>query len=246
MKIKDIVKPFVPKSLIRARRAYLMTEPIAERTCNICGFHGWFGLNGRPPRIDARCPQCGSLERHRLLMLAMSDGRIDLQIDDERDEVLHFAAEPILEKIFRKRFKHYKTADLYFAADLKLNIEEIDAPDGTFKLIIANHVLEHVDDQKASAEIARVMTDDGYFIAMVPLIEGWDTSYENPDAKSVPDRYLHFGQGDHVRYYGRDFRERMQRNGLKLVSEITAQGQEVIDHSLLRGEKVFLFRKKTD
>jgi predicted Zn-ribbon and HTH transcriptional regulator len=40
-------------------------QGVYPRECSCCGFHGKFKACGRPPRYDARCPQCGSLERHR-------------------------------------------------------------------------------------------------------------------------------------------------------------------------------------
>ena len=38
---------------------------VTPRTCPICGYHGLFQVFGTPPRYDARCGGCGSLERHR-------------------------------------------------------------------------------------------------------------------------------------------------------------------------------------
>lgn len=245
--VKRLAKTLVPlKARVwvanyLARRETL--KPIAPRKCPLCDFEGWFDRFGRPPRLDALCPRCGSLERHRLLHLAMERGEIDEGIDRNSDEVLHFAAEPQLERIFRKQFINYKTADLFEKADLKINLEAIDLPDGKYRLIIANHVLEHVDDFRAASEIARILSDDGIFVAMVPIVEGWDESYENGKISDEAGRWLHFGQGDHVRYYGRDFRERIERGGLKLKREITATEPDVATYGLTRGEKVFVFGK---
>jgi SAM-dependent methyltransferase len=245
MKLKKFLIPFVPSILFRIRET-LSPKPLAKRTCNICGFEGYFDIFGRPARLDAQCPKCKSLERHRLLMLAWENGRISFDIDPKVDEVLHFAAEAILEKIFREKYKNYKTADLFNDADLKIDLENIDLPDNKYKLVIASHVLEHVDDKKAASELSRIITNDGIVIAMVPIVEGWDKTYENPQITSEKDRDIHFGQGDHVRYYGRDFRDRMQIDGLKLICGITAEGKDVIDFGLLRGEKVFVFAKFID
>ena len=246
--LKKILKFFIPGSILKLRSTYLSTrlslKPIAKRTCNICNFEGWFDRFGIPPRLDAQCPKCASLERHRLLMLTLSKNSINLDINEKTDHVLHFAAEPILEKIFRKKYKNYKTADLYNNADLKLNLEEMTLPNDTYKLIIANHVLEHVNnDKKAASELSRILTKDGILIVMVPIIEGWNKTYENPQITSDEERTIHFGQRDHVRCYGRDFRERIKSGGLKLAYEITAEGQNVINFGLLRGEKVFVFTK---
>jgi len=127
------------------------------------------------------------------------------------EPILHFAPESILENEFRKIYADYRTADCYSRADLFLDIENIDLDSKTIKIVICNHVLEHVDDQKALSEIARVLTTDGILVCSVPLIEGWDRTYENADVKSAFERELHFGQHDHIRYYGRDFRDRLKK-----------------------------------
>lgn len=110
-------------------------------------------------------------------------------------------------------------------------------------LIIANHVLEHVDDAKATKELSRILRPNGILLCMAPIIEGWLTTYEKPDIATDEKRMLHFGQEDHVRFYGRDFRDRISKGGLSLSEEITAQGEDVIRHGLVRGEKVFVFHK---
>src|SRR3954470_19269957 len=40
-----------------------------RRLCPLCGHEGIMIGVGHPPRWDARCAQCGSRERHRLLWL---------------------------------------------------------------------------------------------------------------------------------------------------------------------------------
>lgn len=217
-------------------------RPIAERICCICGYQGFFGIAGSPPRIDIRCPKCYSKERHRLLWLALERNLIadEIAVDDK---VIHFAPEQGLEKRLRERWNNYSTADIKQTADLILNIEDINLPDSSVKLVIANHVLEHVDDLRSASEISRILRKDGLLICMVPIIEGWDTTYENEDIDTKHGRLLHFGQKDHVRFYGRDFKDRIERGGLKLEREVTAKGEDVVKYALRRGEKVFVFSK---
>jgi hypothetical protein len=52
----------------------------------------------------------------------------------------------------------------------------------------------------------------------------------------------HYGQSDHVRYYGADVRDRIRAAGFKL-SEFTAEGEDVLTYGLQRGEKVFVATK---
>lgn len=143
----------------------------------------------------------------------------------------------------KKLDRDYQTADLFNAADLTLDIEKIDCKSGHFKTVIANHVLEHVDDKIALWEINRILKSGGILIASVPIIEGWDKSYENTQITSPKDRDLHFGQPDHCRFYGRDFRDRVVESGF-FCREVTAFGSEVVRYSLIPGEKIFVCTKK--
>src|SRR5580658_5242286 len=57
--------------------------------CACCDYYGKFGFFGEDCRPGARCPRCGSLERHRMFALAVSRGVIDFT----GKRVLHFAAD---------------------------------------------------------------------------------------------------------------------------------------------------------
>lgn len=175
-------------------------------------------------------------------MLAITRGEIKNFLKSDA-KVLHFAPEAILKTKFREHFSNYITADLFADADLVLNLENIDLEDDQYDLIIANHVLEHVDDRKAASELRRILRSGGVFVCQVPIIEGWDSTYENDEITSERLRWIHFGQGDHVRYYGSDFRERFCTAGFKLDKEFTSEGSDVIRYGLNRGEKVFVFEK---
>ncbi|MDC0653356.1 class I SAM-dependent methyltransferase [Planktomarina temperata] len=243
--LKNIVKKILPYK-VNAKISHLRyiddrLRPFSQRLCNICGYRGFFKVMGRPIRIDAKCPKCMSLERHRLLKLSIDNGEI-VEFGDPDKSILHFAPEATLEKIFRENFTTYATADLFEPADMCLNIEKIEIDDASFDIVIANHVLEHVDDDLASREVRRILRPGGIFICQVPIIEGWSKTYEPEKLLNDADRWLHFGQGDHVRFYGRDFRDRIQESGLILDQEITAWGEDVVKYGLLRGEKIFVFK----
>ncbi len=176
-------------------------------------------------------------------MLAISRDEIKSFLN-KNASILHFAPEKIIEKIFRKKFIYYKTADLFKKADLVINIENICILDEQYDIIVANHVLEHVNDRKASAELSRILKHGGVLVCQVPIVEGWAFTYENESISSEDGRWSHFGQGDHVRFYGADFRERICEGGFELIKEYTSQGLDVIKYGLLRGEKIFIFKKK--
>jgi hypothetical protein len=79
-------------------------------------------------------------------------------------------------------------------------------------------------------------------ITTIPLIEGWDETYENKDIVSPKDRELYFGQFDHVRYFGRDFRDRVKSAEFTL-QEFVGSNDECVRYGLIRGERVFVARR---
>lgn len=211
-----------------------------KRECTICGFSGWFLSNGHPPRYDVRCPKCFSNERHRLLKLIL--GRHD--VVKSSDAVLHFAPEKSLRQEINHLAGTYHTADITPGrADTIINIEEPDIEDECYDVVICNHVLEHVDDTKALAQLFRILRHGGRLIAMFPIIEGWDETYENDSIHCEKERVLHFGQEDHVRFYGNDVRDRIRGAGFSLT-EYTSVEPDVMRYGLQRGEKVFVGLKK--
>jgi SAM-dependent methyltransferase len=209
------------------------------RECPICGYHGKFKAFGHPPRYNAECPDCRCLERHRLFYLAVQR----LQLLSARQSVLHFAPEEVIGQIVRQYDVSYLTADIMAGrASLVLDIQRIALPDRALDLVIVNHVLEHVDDVAALSELYRILKPGGRVIASVPIVEGWDETYENPGVADEIGRDTHFGQSDHVRYYGRDFRNRITSAGFAL-QEFTVGGAESVRYSLLRGERIFIGTK---
>ena len=209
-----------------------------RRDCPICGYSGTFGAAGMPTRLGAICPRCRSGERQRLLYLAIER----LQFLADVRSLLHFAPENCLTKTIKKYVADYKTADLVPGkASMVLNIEKIDLPDRSFDAVIAMHVLEHVDDRAALREIRRVLVPGGMFIAAVPIIEAWATTYENPAVVSKRDRTLHFGADGHRRWYGKDFRDRLKEAGFT-VEEFVGDGSETVKYGLVRGDTIFICR----
>jgi SAM-dependent methyltransferase len=210
-----------------------------KRVCSICRYEGYFRPFGSPPRKDARCPNCGALERHRLLKLWLDQHGEEIV----GREVLHFAPEEAMSALFRGLACKYTSADIEEGrADTVLNIEAIELGDQTHGCIVCSHILEHVDDRKALREMRRVLRPGGIAIIMLPLVEGWSRTYENPSITTPQQRRHHFGQEDHVRYYGADVRDRIRDAGFEL-EEFTAEEPEVSTYALLRGEKIFTARR---
>lgn len=224
------------KFLLRSVRRSLGKFP---RECPLCGYHGRFLGYGYPYTCDIYCPKCGSLERHRLLCLAAREQRYFAGRD-----VLHFAPEAAVRRLVLEQMpKSYITADLFAKdVDRREDIEALTIPDNSFDVVICLHVLEHVDDRAAIGELYRVLRPGGLLIAMFPIVEGWDETYEQPSIRSPHDRLLHFGQHDHARFFGSDVRMRLSTPGFD-VKEYTAVEPHVSRYGLARGEKVFLCRR---
>ncbi|MBE1237971.1 methyltransferase domain-containing protein [Phaeovibrio sulfidiphilus] len=239
MGIKHIIKPFIPSCLISMRRRLRETRPAFERTCPVCGYHGYFEAAGKPLRLDARCPKCGSMERHRLFWLWYTT-----HADQIRGPVLHFAPEACLRSRLKDACPDYRTADLFERdVDLALNIEDTGLETGSLNTIVCNHVLEHVDDRKALRELCRILSDDGLLICSVPIVESWSRTWEQDSVTTAAGRELQFGQADHLRIYGHDFRDRLREAGFGDVREVIAQGWDVGTYGLVRGDVLFLCRK---
>jgi SAM-dependent methyltransferase len=214
------------------------------RECSVCGYKGRFFAYANPLalgiNIDSLCPRCLSHERHRLLVLS----------DREKNfftgkEILHFAPELGLIKYVQSRKPgRYVTCEFGGrGADLDINVEKIDLGDESFNLVICCHILEHVDDSLAIPELFRILRRGGTLIAMTPVIEGWQKTFEDrAKQNTTDDRILYFNQHDHVRFFGHDLRDRLSRAGFE-IEEYTAVEPDVSRYGLIRGEKVFLCRK---
>lgn len=223
----------------QAKLAVVSHVKAPEAECPICGFTGKFLGFGDPVRTAAQCRKCWSLERHRLLSLVIQRGAVSLRNRD----VLNFTADHSVGTLAADsrtyRTSNYPTAS---GGDFAFNIEQIDLPDESYDVVICSHVLEHVNDRMAFAEVYRILRPGGQFVFMIPIVEGWSETYENPAIVSEQARHIHFGQFDHVRYYGSDVRQRAAAAGFQ-VSEYCGSPADCIKYGLMRGEKVFIATK---
>ena len=198
------------------------------------------------PRPNARCPQCGSKKRHRLLWLYLRD-RTNLFTD--RLRVLHFAPE----KCFRKAFSalpnlDYVTADLHPGkVMLAIDITAIPPTAGSFDVILCSHVLEHVpDDRQAMREVFRVLNPGGWAIFMIPGETDRAETFEDPRVVTPEERERLFKQHDHVRIYGRDFGQRLEQAGFTISAERYAEelGEPaIVKYGLKRKHEIYFCTK---
>jgi SAM-dependent methyltransferase len=180
-----------------------------------------FAPYGNPPREGAECPYCGSLERHRLVWQYFS--KMTNLFDGTSKKMLHVAPERCIEKKLRNRLgEGYITADLFNPrAMVKMDITDIQYPDGYFDVIYCSHVLEHVvEDKKAIGEFYRVLKQEGWAILVVPI--NADRTIEDPSITDPAERLRVFGQAEHVRRYGPDFVDRLRQAQFKVrVSRVS-------------------------
>jgi SAM-dependent methyltransferase len=218
-------------------------------TCPVCGKHfrkflPYGRINARP---NALCPNCLSLERHRLIWLYLQQ---NTEFFKRPMNVLHIAPEPCFIQRFEKQHGiGYITADIESPlAKVKMDIHRIPFEDNHFDIVLCNHVLEHVnDDIRAMREICRVLKPGGFSIMQVPFFSPVpDITYEDPDITNPRQRERIFGQNDHVRKYGRDYASRIERAGLKAIRDDFADtlGEETRQrYGLVKGEVLYGGRK---
>jgi SAM-dependent methyltransferase len=205
------------------------------RECNICGYRGFFGPAGWMPRLDCECKQCHSVERSRLLRhwFDLHPGLL------EKSRVLHFAPEVGIGDWVRRVAQHYQSGDIIRGrADLALNVEAIDLPAASVDVVICSHVIDYVDEARAMRELMRILRPGGVLLMMMAVIEGWSSTYSDPNLKTSEERMLHYGAPGRLRLYGADFGDAIKQYGFE-VDEYAAREPEVSRYSILRGEKVF-------
>ena len=187
------------------------------------------------------CPICFSNQRSRLLHAFLTRTAPIAS----GSTILHVAPELSLYRyVFRPR------ADIrYVPADLsperyteipgiqKLDMTSAPFPDQAFDLILCNHVLEHIpDDRKAMREIRRLLKPGGIALLQVPLGMRLAQTLEDPWVIDPEERERRFGQFDHVRIYEeRDYLARLQDAGFQ-VDLLTAEevaGQDGVERYAL-------------
>jgi SAM-dependent methyltransferase len=184
-----------------------------SRQCPLCGWAGQeFSVAGRgqKQRYDARCPECGSFERHRLAFL-VAEQCVALDFS----KVVHAAPEISLEKWLRSKSEHYLSIDIdCHKAMAQMDLTELSLDQNTQSLFWASHVLEHIeDDRKAISEIHRVLIPGGKAFIQVPIWRA--NTFESSIAQTPKQRLESFYQEDHVRLYGWDIIDRFLDHGFK-------------------------------
>lgn len=194
--------------------------------CPICDYRGLtFNEAGVPPRKNAQCPECSSAERHRLFYLFCQENK-HLFFTEEKIKLLHFAP-------FKQFFTQISSRSNieYFPCDIepeiyryaggkklyKVDMTSIPFEANSFDSVLNSHVLEHIpNDRLAMKEVFRVLKPKGKAFFMVPMKLELSETYEDPTIIDPESRQMAFGQSDHVRWYGMDFKNRLEEAGFKV------------------------------
>lgn len=221
------------------------------RECPVCGTkrRKFLPYGYVTSRDNALCPNCLSLERHRLLWLWLQR---ESDLFDRRPRLLHVAPEVCLMRHLRKAYKgheeDYVTADLESPlADLHFDIQHIPLADESFDVVFCNHIMEHVeDDLQAMREIYRVMRRGGWGVILSPVELEREKTFEDDSITDEAERTRIFGQYDHRRVYGCDYADRLREVGFEVedldyAAMLTAEERE---RYALPKDHLYIVRKR--
>ncbi len=216
--LNKIPRPLLIKASIWARpvivqffRGDKFTDPIDGKS-----YRKFLPYGYGKQRENALSPGTLSLERHRQMWLYLQN---ETDFFTKNYKILHIAPEQEFFRKFRKmKNLHYTSADLYSPlVDVKADILDLPFEDESFDIVFCNHVLEHIeDDSKAMRELYRVLRKGGWGILQVPLKNSLEKTFEDFSIREPKERQKHFGQYDHVRWYGMDYFDRLKKVGFEV------------------------------
>ena len=196
------------------------------------------------------CPVCYAHDRERHQWLYWQ--AIGLLPRMQGAHILHFAPEHHLaQRIAAQQPAAYIKADLYPNTDdiQKVDLLQMPFADEQFDFLIANHVMEHVDNvSQALAEIRRVLKPSGWAILQTPYCATLQHTWEDAGIQSATQRLAAYGQDDHVRLFGQDIFAIFEAAGF--ASQCRAHAELLPDHcpttyGVNRDEPFMAFSKVT-
>ena len=219
--------------------------------CPVCGAHyrRFMPYGYVRSRANALCPNCLSLERHRLLWLWF--GR-ETNLLQSTPRTLHIAPEVCLMRHLKRHFaaqpQQYVTADLESPlAELHFDVQAIPLADDSFDVLICNHLLEHVaDDRLALRELYRILRPGGWGVLLSPVERDRACTFEDDSIVDPDERTRIFGQYDHRRIYGADYADRLRAAGFEVeVIDYAAQlGEAACRRYALPDDRIYCVRKR--
>ena len=216
--LNKIPRPLLIKASILARPLIVLffkgtkfTDPIDGKS-----YRKFLPYGYGKQRENALSPGTLSLERHRQMWLYLQN---ETDFFTKNYKVLHIAPEQeFLRKFKKMKNLDYISADLFSPiVDVKADILDLPFEDESFDVVFCNHVLEHIeDDRKAMSELFRVMKNGSWGIFQVPMKNSLEKTYEDFTITEPKEKQKHFGQYDHVRWYGMDYFDRLKSVGFEV------------------------------
>jgi ubiquinone/menaquinone biosynthesis C-methylase UbiE len=166
--------------------------------------------------------------------------------------MLHIAPEQCFYKIFKtQKNLDYTTGDYNSPiADVHFDLHKAPFADNTFDVIFCNHVLEHVEDaQQCMRELYRIMKPGGWGIFQVPLDSQRATTLEDKSITGAKEREIHYWQKDHLRLFGRDYRDKLAAAGFSVTMDDfvnTLTNEQIDRYRLPAGEMIYFCRKEAE
>ncbi len=205
-----------------------------------------YGYSGIAKRQNVLSPGTMSLERHRLLWLYLKN-KTDFFTAPYK--MLHIAPEQCFYKLFKSMPNlDYTTGDYNSPiADVHFDLHQAPFEDNSFDIVFCNHVLEHVTDaDQCMRELHRIMRPGGWGIFQVPIDMTRALTYEDPSITSPEEREKHFWQKDHLRLFGRDYKDRLSAAGFEVTEDDyvnTLTPADIDRYRLPAGEMIYVCRK---
>ncbi len=207
-------------------------------------------ITGGGYRAKSQCPICYSIDRMRWLDYVL-DRKLNFY-EETQKTILHIAPEKCIEKKIRARFDNrnrYITGNIIKgAADEVVDITDMSYPAQYFDYIIINHVLEHVEkESQAMIEIQRTLKDTGKFIFSMPICDEQNTYETEEKNLSKEQRLQLYGQEDHVRLYGRDTKQHMEKYGFQIKeyrADECVSEKELQRAGYIREDRIFVAEKR--
>ena len=182
-------------------------------------------------RPNALAPRTLSLERHRALWVYFQR---ETDFFSSTAKMLHLAPEYCFIKRFREMENiEYVSGDLDSPwADHHFDVHDIPFEDNTFDMLMANHLMEHVDDDsKVLSEFFRVMKPGAWGVLQVPINWKDPKTQEDRSITDPKERERLYWQSDHVRLYGHeDYPKLLESAGFEV---------EVVDMEELLGSDLY-------
>lgn len=214
--------------------------------CPCCGWRvrGFMDRSGWSLKnADGYCPRCNAKARHRRLWLYL---RNYTDFFGNAHRVLDVGPSPGLARALTGR------DDMYYLSvgidtgtpyqSVAGDIIALPFAERSFDVVLCQHVLEHVDDDRRSlAEINRVTKYGGWVVISVPMRLD-EATHEDPTVTDPTKREQLFGEAGHVRMYGYDLAERLKDAGFEssLQSAEDIPPAECERYGLRRDEHLFI------